>query len=69
MQYTVYKCHRPIPCMQESVSMHKSPTPKEIWNCFIDVQFVSFNLHLNIILIKLSSCELSNKINKRIKFN
>ena len=27
MQQAHYKCHRPIPWMQESVSMHKSPTP------------------------------------------
>ena len=27
MQQAEYKCHRPTPWMQESVSMHKSPTP------------------------------------------
>ena len=27
MQQGDYQCHRPTPWMQESVSMHKSPTP------------------------------------------
>ena len=27
MQQADYQCHRPTPRMQESVSMHKSPTP------------------------------------------
>ena len=27
MQQACYQCHRPTPWMQESVSMHKSPTP------------------------------------------
>ena len=27
MQLAHYQCHRPTPWMQESVSMHKSPTP------------------------------------------
>ena len=27
MQQAHYQCHRPTPWMQESVSMHKSPTP------------------------------------------
>ena len=27
MQQADYQCHRPTPWMQESVSMHKSPTP------------------------------------------
>ena len=26
MQQGDYQCHRPNPCMQESVSMHESPT-------------------------------------------
>ena len=26
-QQADYQCHRPTPCMQESVSMHRSPTP------------------------------------------